>query len=206
MKAAIIEQACQAIKNNELIVLPTDTVYGIGASPKKQSNIRAILDAKGRGKEKPPPVLVANIEQLENIAVVDEKFLPLLQAFWPGALTVILPMKPELKWDLGDKNSTIAVRMPNNNLALQLLEKTGPLAVTSANLTGMPPALEVDEAIEYFGEKVSVYIDGGKAQLGVSSTIVDLSGPEYKILRQGDVSKERIKKFLPWAKVSILDV
>ena len=196
MSISTIEQAVKAVKNNKLIVLPTDTVYGIGASPNERNNIKAILQAKGRGGEKPPPILVANIEQAKTFAIVENKFLALLEKFWPGALTVILPMRPETNWDLGDKNSTVAVRIPDDELAIKILEQTGPLAVTSANLTTMPPALEIEKAIEYFGDKVAAYIDGGKAKLGVSSTIVDLCGDEYKILRQGDVSKEMLQEYL----------
>ncbi|QPK94497.1 threonylcarbamoyl-AMP synthase [Actinomyces sp. zg-332] len=197
MKYSSIEQAVEAIKNDKLIVLPTDTVYGIGASPKKPENIESILQAKGRGKHKPPPVLVSGIDQAKQIAELDEKFIPLLQEFWPGPLTVVLSMKKSTDWDLSETNSTVALRMPDSEIALKILELAGPLAVTSANLTSCPPALNVQEAVQYFGDTVQAYVDGGASPLGVSSTIVDLTTTPIKILRLGVITKKDLEKFLP---------
>lgn len=192
-----IEKAVNVAKNNELIVIPTDTVYGIGIKPDLKENIQKILSAKGRTIQKPPPVLVASYSQLCDIAVVSDLEKKLVEKFWPGPLTLVLKMRPEINWCLGGKNRTIAVRMPDESLTLSILDRTGPLAVTSANLTGMPPALLVDDAKSYFGDLVAAYVDGGRAKIGSSSTIVDLTCEHGKILRQGSVTRKMLLDFLP---------
>lgn len=192
-----VDEAVAVVEANGLIVLPTDTVYGIGVSPILPENIDLLLSAKGRDRVKPPPVLVSSVSQVLDIAVVSDSVFPILDRFWPGALTVVLPMRDDLGWDLGLFEGSVAVRMPNNELALEIISRTGPLAVTSANLTGLAPAVRVGEAVSYFGSKVGAYVDGGLSDSGVSSTIVDLTVPGGRVLRVGDVSVEMLREFLP---------
>ena len=157
-----MRQARQAIGRGELVVLPTDTVYGVAADAFSARAVQGLLDAKGRGRQSPPPVLVAGIATLRAlVAEVPEPVERLVEAFWPGGLTIVLPSQPSLSWDLGDTHGTVAVRMPANNLALELLEETGPLAVSSANLTGQSAAITANEAKGMLGDSVAVYLDGG---------------------------------------------
>lgn len=189
-RSAAIAQALAAVKRGEVICLPTDTVYGIGADPFNATAVNALLTAKSRTRQKPSPVLVANIEQaLELVADFPDPARALAAEFWPGALTMIFPARPTLGWDLGETHGTVALRMPNHPFTLALLEKTGPLAVTSANKSGNPPALRVDTAQEQLGEAISLYLDGGKSPGGTASTIVSFSdtAPQLHILRAGAI-------------------
>jgi len=145
----------------ELVVLPTDTVYGIGANAFNPKAVEALLEAKGRDRTSPPPVLIPKVETLSALAAD----LPLVanqlaSAFWPGALTMVLKAQRSLEWDLGETKGTVALRVPDHKITLALLEDVGPLAVSSANLTGEPAAVNVQQAVDYFGDKVSVYLDG----------------------------------------------
>ncbi|WP_297566355.1 L-threonylcarbamoyladenylate synthase [uncultured Arcanobacterium sp.] len=190
-RSAAIAQALASIERGEVICLPTDTVYGIGADPFNAGAVNALLTAKSRTRQKPSPVLVANIGQvLELVADFPDPARALAAAFWPGALTMIFPARPTLGWDLGETHGTVALRMPNHPFTLALLEKTGPLAVTSANKSGNPPALRVETAQEQLGEAISLYLDGGKSPGGTASTIVSFSdtAPQLHILRAGAIS------------------
>lgn len=200
----IISQAKFAVAQSKLIVIPTDTVYGIASRPDDPEAVRSILVAKGRTGVKPPPILVSGIDQLLQVAQADQCVLDVVDQFWPGALTLILPMRKDLGWDLGDYNCTVAVRMPDNTLALKILEQTGPLAVTSANLTDEAPALNVAEAKRYFGDKVAVYIDGGTSQIGVSSTILSMVD-QIKILREGVITAKDLQSKVPLLRGKIID-
>jgi len=195
--------ARQALGMGELIVLPTDTVYGIGCDAFNVAAVNRLLDAKGRGRDAPLPVLIPGIPTLDALAEgVPTQVRTLVKAFWPGALTIILPARDSLQWDLGETHGTVALRMPNNEVALELLSESGPLAVSSANLTGQPAATTAKEAFDALGDVVSVYLDGGpvrgavdtEAQLG--STIVDATGialgRELAIVRHGAISDEAI--------------
>lgn len=183
-----------AIQAGQAIVFPTDTVYGIGADPTSPAAVASVLEAKGRGRQMPPPVLLANPAQADLVAqAISPAARALMAAFWPGALTLILRTSDLIQYDLGDMPDTIAVRMPNHPTALQILEKTGPLAVTSANLTGAEPAQNCTQAINYFGEKVAIYVDGGPTQATVPSTIVSCVD-EVKILRLGVLSEAEIQQ------------
>lgn len=189
-----LEDICAAIKTGQAIVFPTDTVYGIGADPASSLAVNRVLAAKGRGRQMPPPVLLANPQQAELVATqISSAARALMEDFWPGALTLILRTGDLVKYDLGDLPDTIAVRIPNHPAALQILEKTGPLAVTSANLTGAEPAENCRQAIDYFGEKVAVYVDGGATAGVIPSTIVSCVA-ETKILRQGVISDWQIQQ------------
>jgi tRNA threonylcarbamoyl adenosine modification protein (Sua5/YciO/YrdC/YwlC family) len=187
-----------AISSGELVVFPTDTVYGIAADAFSPAAVQRLLDAKGRTRQSPPPVLVGSIQTLDALAQsVPDAVRALVEAFWPGALTIILPAASSLAWDLGDTQGTVALRMPANPLALELLAETGPLAVSSANLTGQPAATTAREAVAMLGDAVSVYLDGGDGG-AIPSTIVDatrlaLPGGTLEIVRQGMITATAIR-------------
>ncbi len=193
-----IVAAIDAVRDGEIIVFPTDTVYGLGGDAFDPSAVRRLLRAKGRGRDMPPPVLVSAPETLEALAdQVPPQTKALIDAFWPGALTVVCRQQASLNWDLGDTRGTVAVRMPDNEVALGLLSRTGPLAVSSANMTGRPPATTVAEAEEMLGESVAVYLDGGHLGGGLPSTIVDGTTDVPTILRKGAVPVERLREVVP---------
>lgn len=203
--------ARQAIGRGELIVLPTDTVYGIAADAFTPDAVQRLLDAKGRGRQSPPPVLVANTAGLGALAAeVVAPVSALAEAFWPGALTIVLQANPGLSWDLGETGGTVALRIPDHTLALELLRETGPLAVSSANTTGDPAARTAAAAQEMLGDSVSVYLEHGETGGdGTASTIIDGTaltedGGTLRILREGGVSREAIAQLLP--EVTVLGV
>lgn len=172
-----------------LLVLPTDTVYGIGADPYSTNAVNAVLAAKGRGRQMPPPVLIADPEDAARVSSqLNEVAHRLIGAFWPGALTLIVKAAEGIRFDLGDIKDTVAIRMPNHEATLGVLRAVGPLAVTSANLTGQPAATSVEEAIEYFGEGVDCYIDSGPTPAPVPSTIIDVTADVPVLLRAGMIS------------------
>ena len=180
--------AAAALRRGEIVVLPTDTVYGVAADAFSAPAVQLLLEAKGRGRDVPPPVLVPEPRTLDGLASdVPAYARRLVEEFWPGALTVVLQAQPTLLWDLGETNGTVAIRMPDDEVALALLRETGPLAVTSANLHGQPAALSAADAKEQLGENVAVYLDGGPARGGVASTIVDCTKERPIILRRGAI-------------------
>jgi tRNA threonylcarbamoyl adenosine modification protein (Sua5/YciO/YrdC/YwlC family) len=193
--AAGIEAAKEAISKGELIVLPTDTVYGVGADAFTPWAVARLLAAKGRGRDMPPPVLVGTVRAAT--ALVDD-FGPfgqdLIDEFWPGGLTLVARSTPTLAWDLGETRGTVAVRMPLHAAALDLLKKTGPMAVSSANSTGNPAATTADEAVEQLGDSIAVYLDGGPCGGGVASTIIDLTGSVPRLLRAGAIGMDRLRE------------
>ena len=192
-----IEAASLAIQRGELVVLPTDTVYGVAADAFDPAAVRSLLAAKGRGREMPPPVLVSAASTIDALAVnIPDYARALVDAFWPGPLTLVCHQQSSLQWDLGDTRGTVAVRMPDHDIALEILERTGPLAVSSANRTGMPAATDADQAKEMIGEEVAVIVDGGTSPGGAASTIVDATGPQGRILRRGALSLEQLNKVL----------
>ncbi len=194
---AAIAAATEAVREGECIVLPTDTVYGIGADAFSSDAVRGLLEAKGRGRDMPPPVLIADAAVLRSLTdELSDETLAVAEAFWPGPLTLILPLQPELGLDLGDLGNTIAVRVPDHDFTRELLRATGPLAVSSANTTGNPAAGSITEAVEQLGESVAVYLDGGPASGPVPSTIVDLTG-EPRILRAGRIAAAELSRYLP---------
>jgi len=190
--------ATNAIRRGDLVVMPTDTVYGVAADAFSPEAVTRLLEAKGRGRSMPPPVLVASVEALDGITMdIPEHGRKLVEEFWPGALTIICQEQPTLAWDLGDTGGTVAVRMPDDALALDLLAETGPLAVSSANKTDQPPAVTCEEAKDQLGESVAVYLDNGPTKGAVPSTIVDLTSTPPRIVRQGAISIERLRSVVP---------
>ncbi len=178
--------AATAVLKGDLVVLPTDTVYGIGADAFRPAAVTSLLAAKGRGRQMPPPVLVGSVRAatalVEELGPYGQE---LIDEFWPGGLTVVCRANRSLKWDLGETRGTVAVRMPANEIALALLQQTGPMAVSSANLSGSPPATTAAAAMDQLGDSVSVYLDGGPCEADVPSTIVDLTGDMPRLLRVG---------------------
>lgn len=193
-----IEAAAAALSRGRLVVLPTDTVYGLGAAAFDPEAVASLLAAKGRGRQHPPPVLVPAPATLAGLATeVPASVHDLVAAFWPGPLTVICRAQPTLAWDLGETGGTVALRMPDDEVALALLTRTGPLAVSSANRHGQPAATTVLEAATALGDRVEVYLDGGPSRGGVASTIVDATGPTLRIVRAGALSRAELAAVVP---------
>ena len=185
--------AAAALRRGEIVVLPTDTVYGVGADAINAGAVQSLLEAKGRGRDVPPPVLVPEPRTLDGLAEAVPPYAHrLVEEFWPGPVTLVLRARSSLLWDLGETNGTVAVRMPDEQVALALLRETGPMAVTSANRHGEPAAVTIEAAREQLGDDVAVYLDGGAARGGVASTIVDCTKDEPVILRRGAVPDEDV--------------
>jgi L-threonylcarbamoyladenylate synthase len=193
-REAGLTEAAASIRRGELVVLPTDTVYGVAADAFNPTAIAGLLAAKGRGRDMPVPVLVSNMAMLD--ALVDDvptAARDLVDAFWPGALTLVLRHTAHLVWDLGESLGTVAVRMPADPLALELIGRTGPLGVSSANRSGHPPATTMLDARLQLGAAVAVYLDGGARAEPVPSTIVDVTGGKPTILRVGAIAPEALR-------------
>jgi len=188
--------AASAVRAGRLVVVPTDTVYGIGCDAFSASAVRALLAAKGRGPDMPVGVLVGSWTTVDGLVLsVPPAARALIEAFWPGDLSIVLPHAPSLAWDLGSTRGTVMLRMPLHPVALELLREVGPMAVSSANVTGRPPATGAAEAFDQLGETVAVYLDGGPSGEPVPSTIVDLTG-EPTVLREGAVSAAAVSEVL----------
>lgn len=192
--------ARKAIASGELVVLPTDTVYGVAADAFNPEAVQRLLHAKGRTRQSPPPVLVAGYEAIQALAAM---ILPeveeLAKRFWPGALTIVVPARRSLAWDLGETHGTVALRTPDHQVARELLAETGPLAVSSANLTGQPAATTASKAKEMLGDSVAVYLDSGASSGGAPSTIIDASrlhtaDKHLHLLRLGAVTVDEIRE------------
>lgn len=192
-----LADAISSVRRGDLVVLPTDTVYGIGADAFSQSAVKALLDAKGRGRDMPVPVLVGSVRAatalIHRLGTYGQD---LLDEFWPGALTVVCRANPSLSWDLGDTKGTVALRMPLHDLTIELLKEVGPMAVSSANLTGRPPARTAAEAEEQFGDAVAVYLDGGLSGDASPSTIVDLTADVPRLLRAGAIPEQKLRDLI----------
>ncbi len=194
---AAIEAASLAVQRGQIIVIPTDTVYGIAADAFDPEAVSELLAAKGRGREMPPPVLVSAATTVDALATAIPAYArTLIEEFWPGPLTLVLQQQRSLQWDLGDTRGTVAVRMPDHALAREILERTGPLAVSSANTTGAPAAIDADQAEAMLGEMVEVIVDDGPAAGGEASTIVDATGEQGRILRRGALPLDRLNAVL----------
>jgi L-threonylcarbamoyladenylate synthase len=210
--ATLLEVAAQVVKQGDLVVVPTDTVYGVGCDPFNPSAVDKLFAAKGRGRTLPLPVLVHAWRQAEGlVSEIDQRARELIGEFWPGPLTIVLNQAAGIGWDLGESRGTVAVRMPKQAFALELIERTGPLAVTSANRSGQPTPSTVPEIMEQLDEGVGVYFDLGElpdpetaaqrqadgvAALDLPSTIVDLTGPRPRLLRAGAVPEAHIERVL----------
>jgi tRNA threonylcarbamoyl adenosine modification protein (Sua5/YciO/YrdC/YwlC family) len=189
-----IRAAARAVTAGSLVVLPTDTLYGIGADAFNSAAVASLLEAKGRGRDMPVPVLVGSWSTIDGlVSFVSPKTRSLIEAFWPGGLTLVVEHAPSLAWDLGEARGTAAIRMPLHPVALELLAQTGPMAVSSANRTSLPPATTVGQAYDQLGESVSVYLDGGDIPLGDASTIVDMTTEVPTVLREGAVSRSALQ-------------
>ncbi|WP_062136748.1 L-threonylcarbamoyladenylate synthase [Demequina aestuarii] len=189
-----LDAAVDAVQRGAVVVLPTDTVYGVGADAFQPTAVVAVLAAKGRGRQMPPPVLIPDVRTVDGLARdVPAPARALMEQLWPGALTVIVHAQPSLAWDLGETHGTVALRQPDHGAALALLRRTGPLAVTSANLTGQPAATTAEGARDQLGDAVAVYLDGGDSPLGTASTIVDATDPAgLRVVRDGGVPRARL--------------
>lgn len=189
-----ITAAAAAVAQGDLVVLPTDTVYGLGADAFSAEAVARLLLAKGRGRDMPVPVLIGSVRTLDGIAAnIPDIARDLVAAFWPGPLTVICHQQPTLMWDLGETRGTVAVRMPLHAVALELLRATGPLAVSSANVSGQDAATTAEEAEEQLGDWVEVYLDGGPTSDSQPSSIIDVTSGRPRLLRVGAVSAEELR-------------
>ncbi|MCH9700188.1 MAG: threonylcarbamoyl-AMP synthase [Actinomycetia bacterium] len=196
-RAAGIAAAISALNGGRLVVMPTDTVYGIGADAFDGDAVAALLSAKGRGRDMPVPVLVGSWHTIEGLVYsLPHSARELIRAFWPGALSLVVRQAPSLQWDLGDAHGTVMVRMPLHPVAIELLREVGPMAVSSANISGRPAANTVGQAREQLGDLVEVYLDGGPAEQQNASTIVDLTAGDPRVLRQGPVTVDAIADVL----------
>lgn len=185
--------AAAAAKRGELVVLPTDTVYGLGTDAFNHQGVVRLLEAKGREKAMPTPVLIGSPNALPALALkVDQRIKDLVQCFWPGALTLIVKQQPTLNWDLGNTNGTVAIRMPMHPVAIELLNLVGPMAVSSANKSDLAPAITAENAIEQFQDVVSVYLDSGATPVSTPSTILDLTDEKIRAVRVGAIELEEI--------------
>ncbi len=197
MSSGPIEEAVAAAMEGRLIVLPTDTVYGIGARPDSREATDRLFEAKGRGHDLQLPVLIASSEAAEQVAHLDERARRLSGAWWPGPLTLVLPRTAlSLSWHLGGDPSTIGIRIPRHPLARAVLSSAGPLAVSSANRSGDPPAVTCDELMDTFGDAVAIYLCQDEPVAGAASTVVDLTKDEPAVLREGEVSADDIMALL----------
>lgn len=192
-----IASAVSAVKGGRLVVMPTDTVYGIGADAFDSGAVGALLAAKGRGRDMPVGVLVGSWTTIDGLVYsVPHSARELIRAFWPGALSLVVRQAPSLQWDLGDTRGSVMLRMPLHPVAIELLREVGPMAVSSANISGRPAAGTAGEAREQLGDLVEVYLDGGPSEKQAASTIVDLTGTEPRILRTGPISAEDVARVL----------
>lgn len=193
----LIQVADEIIKRGGLVVLPTDTVYGVACDPFNPSAVDALFKAKARGRDLPLPVLVHAWRQaLGLVEEVTEQAETLFAHYWPGPLTVVLKEAPGIGWDLGDNHGTVALRMPKHDFLLKVIERTGPLAVTSANRSGHPTPGKIPQVVEQLGDHVDAYFDGGWAMGRSPSTIVDLTGPKPQVLREGAISAVELEAVL----------
>ena len=198
VRVEAIKTAAESVASGELVVLPTDTVYGIGADAFDSAAVTMLLRAKGRERNVPVPVLVGSWSTIDGlVSNVDARTRELVEAFWPGGLTLVVRHAPSLTWDLGDANGTVAVRMPLHPVAIELLEATGPMAVSSANKHGQPAARTAHEARDQLGDDVGVYLEDGPVEDGIASTIVDLTTPHPRVLRAGAVSVDALREVVP---------
>jgi L-threonylcarbamoyladenylate synthase len=203
-RATGIEQAAAAVKRGQLIVMPTDTVYGLGADAFNRNAVQALLQAKGRGRDMPVPVLIGAPSALHGVAAgLSDVAEALVEAFWPGGLTLVCHEQPSLTWDLGDTGGTVAVRMPLHPVAIEVLRITGPMAVSSANRRGQPPGRTAAEAAEQLGDAVAVYLEGGPTVDDRPSTIVDVTGPVPRVLRKGAVDVDLLRQVAPEIEVGV---
>jgi len=197
-RAAGLDAAAAAIGRGELVLLPTDTVYGVAADAFTPAAVTGLLAAKNRGRAMPVPVLIGEASTLAGLVVnLPPVANDLATAFWPGGLTLVLEHAPSLAWDLGDAEGTVAVRLPHDDVARELLRRTGPLAVSSANRSGRPAATTAQEAVDQLGEHTDLILDGGPRPGSAPSTIVDCPAPTPRVLRFGAIDIDRLREVVP---------
>ena len=197
-----IGDAAEAALRGELVVLPTDTVYGLATRPDDPSATARLFEAKGRPRGLELPVLVPSVASARRIAELDDRAEALVTRFWAGPLTIVLPRtEASGAWDLGGDPTTIGVRMPHHPLALAVLARAGPLAATSANRSGEPTPSSCEGVVEAFGGSVAVYLCAEAPLEGVASSVVDLAHGEARIIRPGAVTEADVRAALaePWA-------
>jgi L-threonylcarbamoyladenylate synthase len=193
-----IAAAVEAVKSGELVVLPTDTVYGVGADAFTAHAVNALQNARGMDNRVPPPVLVGSRHTLDGLVYsLPKAARELADAFWPGALTLIVEHSPSLQWDLGDTGGVVAVRMPLHPVALEVLREVGPMAVTTANKIGQPAPATAEEARDQLEYAVRIYLEAGAAADPAPSTIVDVTGDVPRVLRNGAVPYEKLRDVVP---------
>jgi tRNA threonylcarbamoyl adenosine modification protein (Sua5/YciO/YrdC/YwlC family) len=192
-----IADAVAAVRRGELIVFPTDTVYGIGAAPHDPAATARLFDAKRRPRDLSLPVLTVSLEVAGTLARFDDRAERLAAELWPGPLTLVLPRaRVSRTWDLGGDLGTIGLRVPSHPLALAILSAAGPIATTSANRSGARPAGTCDELHAAFGDRVAVYLCQEEPLAGAASTVVDLSHRDARILRAGPLDEGHIAQLL----------
>lgn len=195
-----VNEAARAARRGELIVMPTDTVYGIGTRPDDPRATARVFRAKRRSRDLQLPVLIASIAEAQRIGVFDRRALAMASSWWPGSLTLVIPRKQDaLDWDLGsgDAEPTVGLRVPAHPLAAAVLRASGPLAMTSANVSGAPPARTCDALREAFGEAVAIYLCEDEPLVGAASTVLDLAHGKARIVREGAISAEAIARSMP---------
>jgi L-threonylcarbamoyladenylate synthase len=193
----LLEVGGEIVARGGLVVLPTDTLYGVGCDPFNPSAVDALFKAKQRGRDLPLPVLVHTWRQaIGLVEEVNDQAQALIAAWWPGPLTLVLREAAGIGWDLGESRGTVAVRMPKQTFALALIQRTGPLAVSSANRSGEPPPREIPAILEQLGDQVGVFFDAGPAADGPASSIVDLTGPRPRLLREGAIPADELERVL----------
>lgn len=203
-RALGLRSAVDAVRSGRLVVLPTDTLYGLGCDAFDNQAVASLLQTKHRGPDMPVPVLVGSWDTIQGLVhTYTEQARTLVEAFWPGGLSIVVPQAPSLTWNLGDTRGTVMLRMPLHPVAIELLRETGPMAVSSANISGNTPPTTAIAAKQQLGNAVNVYLDGGECPVGKPSSIVDLSGPAPKLLREGAISAEEIGKVLGVAPESL---
>lgn len=191
-----VGEAVNEVRAGNLIVIPTDTVYGIGGRADSPEVTRRLFEAKGRPRSLELPVLVGSTAAAREVAAMDERAERLAAAFWPGALTIVLPRAPgAIGWDLGGDPGSVGVRVPDHRLALEILRSTGPMAVTSANRSGSPPLDNGDDLVAAFGDLVAVYLCEERPLIGVSSTVVDMTDG-LRVLREGGIPEAALRAAL----------
>lgn len=192
-----IAAAIRAAKSGRLVVLPTDTLYGIGCDAFDNDAVANLLAAKHRGPDMPVPVLIGSWDTIQGlVATYSDQAKLLVEAFWPGGLSIVVPQAPSLPWNLGDTRGTVMLRMPLHPIAIELLREVGPMAVSSANISGHQPPTTAIAAKQQLGKSVSVYLDGGETTIGKPSTIIDLAAPQPYLLREGAISAEQISEVI----------
>lgn len=193
---ASIQTALELLQEGEIIAFPTDTVYGLGANAFYSPGIIKLFEAKGRDANKAIAVLIGDMAQLDLLTEeLNDTGKKLARKFWPGALTIVVPKKKDIP-ELLTAGNSIGIRMPNHPVALDLLKKFGPIAATSANLSGKNTPHDARDVHKQLNKRVPLILDGGRCIGGIPSTVVDISNNEVRILRSGAISEDEIKAAL----------